>query len=56
MFGTPFVKHTKYPSSVQHVSLEVRVKGLGLGSVRYSCGGYGDGQLGIVLGPRIKVS
>ena len=32
------VKHTKYHSSVQHVSLVVRLKGLGLGSVVYSCG------------------
>ena len=33
------VKHTKYHSSVQHVSLEVRVEDLRLGSVSYSCGG-----------------
>ena len=45
--NTEIVKHTKYHSSVQHVSLEVRV--------RYSCGGEGYGQFGIVLGHIVNV-
>ena len=31
------------------------IQGLGLRSVRYSCGGYGYGELGIVLGVVVRL-